>query len=479
MSAADNGGWDVAVEVATNALLSLIGPLFPAQLPQRQVATPLFQGTLTPRASVTGVSLTTAGDVTVDVSINGTSLRVTNLSVQLPGVTNPPPDWLAEVPIEGVVHVTDRLEMRANALVVDFRPTPVLNQPVVVAEIREVNSPLVSIALALAFASGGQQALEQARNTLQQTIRTNVEADARDAVATLTAPGPVPQTPGVITLVPAPSLPFAITASSFSATPASLHVLYAMGPAGNTSLISRSMLLTSSLTGAPVDVAAISLGNVSLLRDFVAASLMGPPLGLPSALFVAGHPCFFVGPVAIPLPGGPVPGITRVTLDSLLAGIDEAGLLHLVTRLTATGAAGAFTISALVDNSFRLAATAGGGTLTLTVTPIVPSAVTSDVSIAWWMYVAGALAGGLTLVGVLAAIDAFTGLLINGAIGTAIAGSLPTFTAAVPLPGRASALTPRALSSTQPDAARRSVTLLPGITISDPFRSHDLIVDLV
>ena len=109
----------------------------------------------------------------------------------------------------------------------------------------------------------------------------------------------------------------------------------------------------------------------------------------------------------------------------------------------------------------------------------MPSAVTSDVSIAWWMYVAGALAGGLTLVGVLAAIDAFAGSLINGALGTAIAGALPTFTAPLPLPGRAAALTPRALTSTQADSVRRSVTLFPGITITDPFRSHDLIVNLV
>jgi hypothetical protein len=174
-----------------------------------------------------------------------------------------------------------------------------------------------------------------------------------------------------------------------------------------------------------------------------------------------------------------VAGITRVTLDSLIAGIDEAGLLHIVTRLTATGTMGTFTVSALVDNSFRFAATSRGGTLTLTVTPIVPSAVTSDVSIPWWMYVAGAVVGGMTLVGVEVAIDSFAGLLINGAIGTAIAGVLPTITAPVPLPGRTPALTPRALTSTQPDSARRLVTFAPGITIPDPFRSHDLIVNLV
>ena len=488
MSAADNGGWDVAVEVAANALSSLVGPLLP-QLPQRQLMTPAFQGMVTPQARITGTSLTTAGDLTANVSIDGTNLRVTNLTVPLPGVMNPPPDWLADIPIKGTVRVTDRLEMRPTrtagglasaTLVVDFTPTPVLNQPAVVVEVDDsfLTAPLITIALAFAFNAGGQQAFEQLRNNLRQTISTNVEAAVRDAVVGL----------GVITLVPAPALPFAVTAFAFRATPLSLHVLYAMGPAGNTSLITRSMLLSSSLSGAPVDVAALSLGNVSLLRDFLAASLMGPPLGLPLGMFISGHPCLFVGPISVTrrgsqvvpfLPGGPPAGISDVSLDSLIAGIDEAGLLHVVARLTATGSAGAFTINALVDNSFRFAATITGGVLALTVTPIVPAVVSSDVSIAWWMYLAGALAGGLTLVGVLAAIDSFAGLLINGAIGTAIAGALPTLTAPIPLPGRAPALTLRALASTQPDSATRSTTLFPGFTISDPFRSHDLIVNLV
>jgi hypothetical protein len=487
MSAADNGGWDVAVEVAANALSSIVGPVLPP-LPQRQLVTPAFQGTVTPQASITGTSLTTAGDLTVNVSIDGTGLRVTNLTVPLPNVMNPPPDWLANIPIKGTVRVTDRLEMRPTlagglasaTLVIDFTPTPVLNQPAIVAEVDDsfLNAPLIVIALGFAFDLGGQAAFEQLRDNLLQTIRTNIETAVRDAVVGL----------GAITLVPAPALPFAVTAFAFRATPLSLHVLYAMGPAGNTSLITRSMLLTSSLTGAPVDAAALSLGNVSLLRDFLAASLMGPPLGLPLSMFISGHPCLFVGPISITrrgtqvvrfLPGGPPAGISDISLDSLIAGIDEAGLLHIVARLTATGSAGAFTVSALVDTSFRFAAATTGGALTLTLTPIVPAVVSTDVSIAWWMYVAGALAGGLTLVGVLAAIDSFAGLLINGAVGTAIGGAFPTITVPIPLPGRAAALTLRAVTSTQPDSATRSTTLFPGFTISDPFRSHDLIVNLV
>jgi hypothetical protein len=262
-----------------------------------------------------------------------------------------------------------------------------------------------------------------------------------------------------------------------------------MGPAGNTSLISRSMLLTGSLTGAPVDVAALSLGNVSLLRDFLRdLTLRGAPLGLPLSMFITGHPCLFVGPISITrrgsivvpfLPGGLPAGFSDISLESLIAGIDESGLLHIVARLTATGVGGAFTVNATVDTSFRFAATVSGGTLTLSLTPITPAVVASDVSIAWWMYLAGALTGSLTLVGVLAAIDDFAGLLINGALGTAIGGLFPTISAPIPLPGRAAALTVRAVRSTQPDSATRSVTFLPGFTVSDPFRSHDLIVNLV
>ena len=116
--------------------------------------------------------------------------------------------------------------------------------------------------------------------------------------------------------------------------------------------------------------------------------------------------------------------------------------------------------------------------MTFTVTPIVPPAVSSDASIAWWMYLAGALVGGLTLVGIIAAIDAFSGLLLNGAIATAVGGALPTIAVPVPLPGRIPALAVRSVRTTQADSIRRSISLL-GITISDPFRSHDVIVNLV
>jgi hypothetical protein len=489
MSAADNGGWDFAVEVAANAISGVVGPLLPTQLPQATLVTPAFQGTVTPQASITGTSLTTAGDLTVSVSIDGTNLRVTNLTIPIPGVMNPPPDWLANIPIKGTVRVTDRLEMRpalngglaSATLVIDFANTPVSNQPAFVAEIDDsfLSAPLVVIALAFAFNTGGQAAFEQTRDNLRQTIRTAVETAVRNVVVPL----------GVVTLVPPPALPFALTAFAFRATPLSLHVLYAMGPAGNTSLISRSMLLTGSLTGAPVDVAALSLGNVSLLRDFLRdLTLRGAPLGLPLSMFITGHPCLFVGPISITrrgsivvpfLPGGLPAGFSDISLESLIAGIDESGLLHIVARLTATGVGGAFTVNATVDTSFRFAATVSGGTLTLSLTPITPAVVASDVSIAWWMYLAGALTGSLTLVGVLAAIDDFAGLLINGALGTAIGGLFPTISAPIPLPGRAAALTVRAVRSTQPDSATRSVTFLPGFTVSDPFRSHDLIVNLV
>jgi hypothetical protein len=157
----------------------------------------------------------------------------------------------------------------------------------------------------------------------------------------------------------------------------------------------------------------------------------------------------------------------------------------LVVRLTAAGTSGAFSVDASIDSSFAFSATAapgaggGGEILTFTVTPVLPPAVASDASIAWWMYLAGALVGGLTLVGVLAAIDAFSGLLLSGAIATAVGGALPTIAAPVPLPGRVPALAVRALRATQADSTRRTITLFPGATLTDPFRSHDVIVNLV
>lgn len=470
MPVPDNGGWDLTVEIAANALAALIGGALPPA-PPRQIQTNLASGTLTPQVRITGATLSATADLTVSLSTDGTMLRITQLT--FPPGAGTPPALPVDVEIKATVRVTARLTMRSNALVVDFAPMPVLNQPLVVADVDDevLLEPPFLILLAWAFANGGQAGLDQMRRLILDTLEDGLENGVRDAVTSL----------GTVVLVPAPTLPppLAVTGSALLASPASLRVFYSVGgPAGNTSLVTRSMLLTSSVTGTPADAAALCISNACLLRDFVRTGLIAPPLALPAGGFLAGHPCLFVGPVPIPLPAGGIPGVAGATFDSLLAGTDEAGLLHLVASMTATGVGGSFTYRATVDASFAFSASASGGTLTLAFTPVTPPAVRSDVSIAAWVYVAAGLTGGAALVGVLAAVDAFAGAAVDGPIATAIGGALPTITLGIPLPSRLPALAVRTSSTAQPDSTRRSIPI-GGISIPDPFRSHDIIVNLI
>ena len=174
------------------------------------------------------------------------------------------------------------------------------------------------------------------------------------------------------------------------------------------------------------------------------------------------------------------PGIVAATVDSVLAGIDESGMLHVLAHVSAATTDGSFSISASVDATFAVTATISGGTLTLGVTPVGVPAVSSDLSIAWWIYVYGAVTGGFGLVQILAFGDLFAGALLNGPLASGLAGALPAVTASMPLPAGLGTLTVRSARTFQADAGRRLISLAGGaITIADPFRSHDVIVNVI
>jgi hypothetical protein len=231
--------------------------------------------------------------------------------------------------------------------------------------------------------------------------------------------------------------------------------------------------LSSSVSGLPVDAAAICLNNRSLLGDFVRPAI-ATALGIPLSSFSASHPCLVVVPVVLPPAAfrGPIAGIASVTLDSLLAGIDESGHLNITSRITANGVAGAFSVTATVVTVFTIAASISGGALSLTVSPFGAAAVSSDIAIAWWVYVTGVLVGGSPLASVLLAIDLFGGSLVNGPLGRALMA--PTISFSSPLPTRLPTLAVRIVSTTQADAPPRTIGTTP-----DPFRSHDAIMNLV
>ena len=165
-------------------------------------------------------------------------------------------------------------------------------------------------------------------------------------------------------------------------------------------------------------------------------------------------------------------GVATASINSMLAGIDEAGLVHVVLVATATGTGGSFTLTATIDISMRVTVTQTGTGLSISIAPAGPPAVSSDYSIAWWVYGIGVLTGSGSLLTVLAVIDAFGGLFSNGPISGAVFAALPSRSFNIPLalPG----LTLSRVRQTQPDAPRRTLLGLP-----DPFRSHDLIMTFV
>jgi len=216
----------------------------------------------------------------------------------------------------------------------------------------------------------------------------------------------------------------------------SLHLLYAVGgPAGDPNLISRSMLLTSG-AGVPLDAVALDISNACLLRDLI-RPVLAARLALPSAGFLSSHPCFFIGASPLTVPGGIPFRAAGVVVNSVMTGIDEAGLLRVSIRLTLLGIGGAFTYKATINAAMRMTATLSGRTLTVTLAPSgTPVVTNSDIDIAWWVYAAGAFTGGSLLLSVLATIDLLGGLLLAGPVGAAVGAVAPTVTVNAPLPGR-------------------------------------------
>lgn len=469
MPTPDHGNFDLIIEVGAPAIAAAIRSGSPPAIAPSGASIPgLLTGELRPQLSLSTATLVPPRGITIDTNLSGTVLHVTNVVSPPAGVTNPPAPWLADVALAGVVHVTDSLELRSNAVVVDFTPVPMLGEPSAVAELDDnapLGSTLVQFVLAQAFLAGGQTRYQQIRSDLLAGIRIAAEDAVETAVSAL----------GTVVLAPAPSgVP--ITGSQLLVQSQSFHALYSLGgPAGSVGLVTRSLLLSSSVSGLPVDAAAICLNNTSLLRDFVRPAA-ATAFGVPLASFSGAHPCLLVGPVPVPpaIFGGPIAGIASVTLDSLLAGVDESGHLNITTRMTANGVAGSFSLTATVVTVFAITATVSGGALDLTLSPLGAPTVSSDFAIAWWVYVASILVGGVTLGGVVLAIDLFGGSLANGPIGTTLAGLLPTVSISTPLPTRLPPLAVRMVNLTQADAPRRMIGAMP-----DPFRSHDAILNLI
>lgn len=177
-------------------------------------------------------------------------------------------------------------------------------------------------------------------------------------------------------------------------------------------------------------------------------------------------------PAPIPLP----PLFASISTTSVTAAVDGTNL-HLLVSFVATGVGGAFTVSAAVDTTFSVtAATIPGGTM-LAIAPVGRPLVRSTHSISEWVYAANLLTFGAGLTAVLAAIDLFSGSLVDGLIASSIAPFLGgTIGLPLSLPPPLPRLAVRAQSLFQADSVIRTV-LRPRFTDSLP--AHDAIINLV
>jgi hypothetical protein len=258
-----------------------------------------------------------------------------------------------------------------------------------------------------------------------------------------------------------------------------LTLCYRMGgPGGSTSSLTRLNVLTNTATGAPLDVAVLTLANGGMFRDLLRPAVSAA-LGLPAGGFLPGPQFAWFGSTALAVPGGLPTGVASISVTSLVMGIDETGRLRVSGSVRATGSGGTFTLTTTVGQAFTLGAASAGSGFVLTIAPFGTPSVTSDVQIPAWVYAAGFLTGGALLVTVLAAIDLFAGPLISGPIAGAVTAAIgPGITFPVPQPAGVPPVSPRLLTSFQGDAATRSISVA-GITFVFPFRDHDLIVNLV
>jgi hypothetical protein len=120
----------------------------------------------------------------------------------------------------------------------------------------------------------------------------------------------------------------------------------------------------------------------------------------------------------------------------------------------------------------------------VSVSPLGTPAIRSYVNISGWALVGGFLSGGITLTGIMAAIDGIGVIISSGLIATAISPFLLTTRLPFTLPSTASPLTRRVQSFSQADAPTRTIGLTfaflsQTLPFVDPFPSNDIIINLV
>jgi hypothetical protein len=427
----------------------------------------------------------------------------------------------SKIPLEGEIEITDRVDARQLSVVLD-RASPQNRTQAVCAvmdfnrdastasepggadpkidirlnEYKILNAPLVILKRLDAQLNGfkkdgvvvippGVAAREAAEKELLNDIRMRLRSSVLDAL-TGTDSWQLPGQRGVVPLniraiAPGPTGAAALSVRTLST---SLLLLFrSTGPGGNAALVNRTQL--AGTASGVTDSMALTISNSVLIAGIVRGALISSLPGLTAGDFAAGVPCFLarervITPAPTPSDPSPVP----FTLKSLVAGVDEANLVHIRGSIEQTRLGGGVTATASFDIAISILATTTvvAGVPTLTIVPtIVRSTVTrSAIFIAWWVYVLGGLTGGLIIVGLLAAIQLFGGGLVAGTVSAELGKISAPGTSGLGLPG-GTRLTVSSTSINQSDAVAPTLTVqIPGgpFTFPMPFRDHDLVIAL-
>ncbi len=362
---------------------------------------------------------------------------------------------------------------------VDFTPNVLAKTPEIAAALDHDRLLAASLPTLLL----GQAMLVDPSGELAERLRTQLlgQADAAVLAAVREATGQL----GARIVATAPVLTGAsVTKTAFRIGDHSVYVLHELGTSdGDPASITRSSLLRRTTDGKPLDALVVLLGNDALLRRFVRPALVAS-LTLNASGFIPSAPCFWIGSVPLQAPSGewrsPIVG---ATLTSVNVGVDEEGLIIAIAAVTLQGVANSFTVRSSVTFAFGLKLTNAENAIGVDIQQArAPVVKNSDVDIATWLKVGGAiLTGGIGLAAVMEAIDLWGGTLLNTPASQALEKlRLEAPHIRLPLPPAVPQLTTRAVSIHQADAVRPVISMpapIQPIPVISAFRSHDAIVE--
>lgn len=491
MTIADNGGFDVLLEISPTLATRMISQI-PAIIVQKPLSTIItIQGIPVTISGTSDVQIKPravqfkqgiAGSGKAELSFDLLNSKISVSSVQ-PAVFG---DLSGDIDLQtsgrGIVLECDVKPDNLNVIL----EVGTNSQSMVLVELDDskiIDSPNILLALAKIYMSLGEAAMRTVRSAILSSLKDAI----RDAIISELALNPVRQ---ILFSAPAsfiaPSAPFS-TPSTVSPVAVMTARTLLIGiqltqMAGNFSLVTRSAIRPSTVVGTDIDGLAIVVSNLCLVRHLIGPAV-GNSLGLTLAGMVSGDPFLWTGSVPLALRGAGAAGLPPIALNSVAVFVDGAGNLAMSAGFSSSALAGGIVLNASVTVSIRPNVSIVGGRLVFAFTPNRPVVNSARVDIEAWVYllvIANPLLGP-----VVAAILGLADILADGLISAPIesvmmaaltSGPFPS-SLSIPLPSGIPALNVTGQSLMQGDAPQRVITIA-GLTFPAPGRDHDLILTM-